>query len=379
MSLVAKTWKRSQKTCTLASHKEEASVSQTIRILLHSLFWLLAAGFYWLLYGRGGNDEITLLYLAIFMPVIALLTYLVNYYLIPRFFIQGRYALFFYLIFCAFIFSAWLQTMSTAGLLYWLAKANITIISPHIRDTMLQKLALLFIPFLFTAIRALRRWVQELRQSQDLQRRRLETELKLKEAELNLLKSQVHPHFLFNTLNNIYGLALDRSQQTAQVVMQLSGLLDYMLYQGNQKYVPLQKELEHIRNYIALEQIRLDDPEQIRIDGPQAEKTWLIAPLLLIPLVENCFKHAGTNKNGEKYIRIKWQSNPDFELMLSNSLATNEAASDKGGIGLDNVRRRLELLYPNRHLLQIRQDENHFTLTLNLELNHDEDDLPDPR
>lgn len=347
-----------------------------IRIVLHSIFWFVAAVFYWLLYGRGGDDTITLLYLTILIPVIALLTYLVNYYLIPRYFISGRYALFFYLLICAFIIAVFLQTVSTAGLLYWLAEANITHISPHIRDIILQNLALLFIPFLFTAIRALRRWVYERRQSTELQRKRLEMELKLKEAELNLLKSQVHPHFLFNTLNNIYGLALSRSGQTAEVVMQLSGLLDYMLYQTNQEKVELTRELEHIGNYIALEQIRLDSPEQVHLEGMGDTTQWLIAPLLLIPLVENCFKHAGKNTAGEMYIRVHWQVGADFRFELNNTVAQAFAQSDKGGIGLENVRKRLELLYPEKHSLVIDRTEDHYKLILRLTLDSYENEVP---
>lgn len=252
-----------------------------------------------------------------------------------------------------------------------MAEANIAHLSRPIRDQVVQGLALLIIPFLFTAIRALRQWIFQRKRTSELEKAKLETELKLREAELNLLKSQVHPHFLFNTLNNLYALSLEHSNKTPEVVLQLSALLDYMLYQGNEPLVPLSKELDHIKNYVSLEQIRFDDPDMIQLSGGPPPDGWQIAPLLLIPLVENCFKHLGTNELGERYIQISWQAKTDFVLALCNTYApgASRPTGATGGIGKENVAKRLELLYPDRHQLHVKEKEGTYGVTLVIKQN----------
>jgi len=187
-------------------------------------------------------------------------------------------------------------------------------------------------------------------------------------AELRLLKAQIHPHFLFNTLNNLYALTVEKSDEAPGVVERLSDMLDYLLYRCNVPRVPLAKEVELIENYAGLEALRygerLDFTFSVSIDDPSAE----IAPLLLISPVENAFKHgAGGNDEGPAI---------SIELTLTEGVLRFNVWNNKpparprderdytGGIGLTNVRRQLELLYPGRHELTVTEGEGEYEVGL---------------
>jgi LytS/YehU family sensor histidine kinase len=188
-------------------------------------------------------------------------------------------------------------------------------------------------------------------------------------AELSFLKSQVHPHFLFNTLNNLYALTLIKSEKTPDVVLKLSGLLDYMIYKSNDKFVPLDKELEMLESYIDLEKLRYNqrldfDYELLGVPG-----SYKIAPLILLPFIENSFKHGAGNNRTNPKIKIRLAvANNCLRLQVINSVP-GEKQNDKDlgeGIGLKNVRRRLELIYPNSHSLNIQEREKEFEVNLEI-------------
>ena len=192
-------------------------------------------------------------------------------------------------------------------------------------------------------------------------------------AELRFLKSQINPHFLFNTLNNLFALAERRDQpELSQGIAELANLMRYMLYDCQAERVPLEKEIRFLQSLIEIQQLRLDENDAVviglNIRGDYHGRT--IAPLLLIPFVENAFKH-GIAPPHSSVIRI------DFEIMeeklyfrVNNPVFAgleNELAQSPG-IGLKNVRRRLALLYPERHELHIEEKEGSFMVTLELEL-----------
>lgn len=192
------------------------------------------------------------------------------------------------------------------------------------------------------------------------------------EAELKVLKTQIKPHFLFNSLNNIYALALDKSDETADVVLQLSDLMRYILYDCNEKLVDINKELDFSRNYINLHKIRLgeDTPVNFIINGHfDGHK---IAPLLFEPFIENAFKHGVYGKDSDSFINIifNFDENDQMELIIENSYDPNWNSSKKGsgGIGIQNVIRRLELIYPQKHKIDIDKGEAVFKITLKIEL-----------
>jgi LytS/YehU family sensor histidine kinase len=187
-------------------------------------------------------------------------------------------------------------------------------------------------------------------------------------AQLQLLKAQVHPHFLFNTLNNIYSYTQSTSATASKLVMGLSDLLRYMLYECNQPLVPLNKELKMLQDYIVLEQIRYNHQLDITVDLPDDAYNYMIAPLLLLPFVENAFKHGTSQMLEQPWISLSIFIEEDqLKMKLVNGKAEQQKAST-GGIGIANVRKRLELLYPDQHLLKTSNEEHVFVVSLKLQL-----------
>jgi sensor histidine kinase YesM len=185
-------------------------------------------------------------------------------------------------------------------------------------------------------------------------------------TELATLKHQLNPHFLFNTLNNLYSLTVTKSDEAPEVIEKLSEMLDHMLYGCNDQYVSLYKEIELIENYLALEKVRYDDRVTITFTKT-VNKNVLIAPLILLTFVENAFKHGVTQELEEANIQIEISlKENDIHFDISNSIATNRVLSNKKGIGLENVKKQLELLYPNAYSLAIKEEKKRFNVSLKL-------------
>ena len=188
-------------------------------------------------------------------------------------------------------------------------------------------------------------------------------------VELKSLKDQINPHFLFNTLNNLYGLTRQNPDKAGEVVLRLSGLMQYMLYEGNLTTVPLQKEITYLENYLALERIRYG-PElhlSFQISGPVGQV--LIAPLLLLPFVENAFKHGLSRQLGDAWLQIQLAVTPDeLTFKVENSKPESPDTPSDTGIGLPNVAKRLDLLYPSRHRLRQVGGPDSFLITLTIAL-----------
>jgi len=189
-------------------------------------------------------------------------------------------------------------------------------------------------------------------------------------SEVNNLKSQIAPHFLFNTLNNLYGLAVDKSDRLPDLMLRLSDLLRHSLYETQKPLVPLNEELNVLKSYIQLESVRLEDDLKLAFDNTVPEDTQhQIAPLILIVFMENAFKHAKLVKSAAVDIYIKTTlENNCFNLTIRNNY-NQEKESSANGIGLINVKRRLEVLYPGwQHQLTISKDDIFYTINLQLEL-----------
>ncbi|MCA1760009.1 MAG: histidine kinase, partial [Bacteroidales bacterium] len=195
----------------------------------------------------------------------------------------------------------------------------------------------------------------------------LETQLQLKEQELHYLKMQIHPHFLFNTLNTIYGFALKQSTQTPEIILKLSNLLDYILYQVNKPKVSLKEEVLHIKEYIELEKIRFKDSLKVIFVSDEIDEQLQISPMLLIPFVENAFKH-GNLVDGFLHIEIKVAvKNDNLAFSVRNTfLNDNEKENGKSGIGLENIRKRLELHYKGNYDLNIYTEGKWFVAELSI-------------
>jgi sensor histidine kinase YesM len=195
----------------------------------------------------------------------------------------------------------------------------------------------------------------------------LEFTKKLTEMELQLLKSQLNPHFYFNTLNNLYGLAMIAPKKAPDAILKLSDIMEYVIYDCRHDRVPLEKELKFLQSYIELEKLRYDDNARISINVSGRSNNRSISPMLLIQFVENGFKHGIENEKSNSYLRINIQvNNGSLQYESVNSIHGSNGKS--GGVGLTNVRKRLDLLYPQKHDLQVVHGDHEYRVILQLTL-----------
>jgi sensor histidine kinase YesM len=194
------------------------------------------------------------------------------------------------------------------------------------------------------------------------------------QSELHLLQSQLSPHFLFNTLNNMYGLSITQHEKIPPLILKLSDLLRYSVYEANETYVPLKDELAYIHNYIDFEQLRIGDRLNLKTDIENIKSNDIrIAPMLLIVFIENAFKHSKNTSEPEVFIEIRlkvWGNSVLFYLKNSHnrSIINEQTVEKHSGFGLVNVKKRLQLLYPNQHDLAIENEESSYTVNLRLNL-----------
>ena len=296
-----------------------------------------------------------------FLPVIALPFYLVAYGLVPRLLWKGQKTLFW--LSCALVFL--LVMLIRLQWTNWYAWLNEGIAF----DLPLSKISKnLFRDYAVigfaVALKVIRDWDKKDRLATRLQQEK-------REAELQFLRAQIHPHFLFNTLNNLYGLALTQSPHTADSILRLSGLLDFMLYQCNADRIPVEKELELIRHYLELERLRFGSRLQLAFRHPATETGLSVAPLLLLPFVENAFKHGASQTNDTVSIKITLaaeQQTLHFRVENTKPRQGQGLPEASHGIGLQNIEKRLRLLYPGKYQIQIRDEPDVFTADLKLDV-----------
>lgn len=202
--------------------------------------------------------------------------------------------------------------------------------------------------------------------NKELQNKILAAQLQIKEQELHYLKMQIHPHFLFNTLNTIYGFALKQSKQTPEIILKLSNLLDYILYQINKPRVSLNEEVMHIREYIELEKIRFQDTLKVSLLSDEINEDIQMAPMLLIPFVENAFKH-GQIRDGFMEVEIELKiAGSSLDFCIRNTVIAEEIKEENSGIGLENIRKRLELNYKDNYQLDQEIKNNWYEVKLSI-------------
>ncbi|MEQ9439332.1 MAG: histidine kinase [Cyclobacteriaceae bacterium] len=193
----------------------------------------------------------------------------------------------------------------------------------------------------------------------------------IKESELQFLKSQINPHFLFNNLNNLYSYAMENSPKTPAIILELSSVLRYMLYECREEFVSLSKEIEQLKNFTQLNELQIEERGVINFTTHNIQTDYLIAPLILIVFIENAFKHsqASQSDNISIDINIRLLDDGTLDFRCANSfqpIMNIENLSQ--GIGLENVRKRLQLLYPQTHQLEIRQTEDQYVVHLSMQL-----------
>lgn len=220
------------------------------RWIIHIIFWLGILLFYVLFFGRSNSRYLqTLFFVGLLMPVTITTTYILNYYMVPQFLMRGRYSIFLLYTFYLMMTALFLEMMVALLTFIVVAGLNIRDMSAASFDVVFLLTSLLMVVFLGVAIKMLLHWRQSREDYQKLMREKIESELKF-------LKAQLNPHFLFNTLNNLYYLSSQKSDKAPQAILQLSEILDYLLVSGKAIFVPLAEELKQVDNYIALEHLR---------------------------------------------------------------------------------------------------------------------------
>lgn len=205
----------------------------------------------------------------------------------------------------------------------------------------------------------------------DLQRQLLQTEKEKVQVELKALKAQINPHFFFNTLNGIYAMSLEKDDRLPGTVLQLSQLMRYFLYDTREEFVPLAREWEMVEDYIALQKMRSGKQLHITVDSPDEIGQQQLPPVLLITFLENAFKHGAKGNTGDVYIDVRLSLPPGkLVFRVENTKGEIDEVEPEAyrGLGLENVRRRLALLYPGKHHLQVYEQSDNFTVILELDL-----------
>jgi sensor histidine kinase YesM len=321
-----------------------------IRILLHISFW----GFFNFLFYQQ-NPEAGLLDYFKWLSVLgisAAVVYVNLYLLFPKYFFKKKYL----------IYSLILSLILTIGafiLRVIFPVGNSTFAAP-----ILQNIINLFF---FVVITSSFKFYREYTRKQELLILAENEQLK---TELSLLKSQVNPHFLFNTLNNLYGLIIqNQNTEASEITLKLSGLMRYILKSSKEVNVSLRDEIKFIEDYLAIEKIRLANNIQIKFEYSGLEKDILIAPLLFIPLIENVFKHGMQNIAEENFAHLflSKQGNEVF-FEVHNSIGRSINKQIISGTGLINLRKRLQLIYPHKHQLEITKTETNFKAILYVQL-----------
>ena len=339
-----------------------------LQITLHIIFWCAVLFFFTYFFGAGSeNYDNTLKFSLFLMPITIATTYVSIYKLIPDYLITKRYFLFAIYSIYTLIISGYLIMVSIFFSLTYLANFQYGDMNPITRNILFITTAVYSVTLVASAFKLLKLNAKHTEQTKRLETQILETQLKLKEQELNYLKMQIQPHFLFNTLNTMYGFALKKADETPEMILKLSNLLDYLLYEVDKPLVPLTKEINHIKDYISLEQIRFSDRLVIAFKCDSISETITIAPMLLLPFIENSFKH-GHIIDGKLTVTINLNIEPNtIHFSITNTSITKN--DEKQGIGLQNVKKRLDLLYPDQYNLNITHQDSLFKVDLKLYTN----------
>jgi Putative regulator of cell autolysis len=289
---------------------------------------------------------------------LALMVYITNYLLIPRLLYKKKYVLF-GACYVLLIFSFSILKMYIEVDLLNLSHFNIwNRFKVRIYDNVIPH-------FLLVSTGAAFKLLIDYARAQ----RRLGGMAKEKaETELNFLKSQINPHFLFNSLNSIYFLIDKKNTDARQALLQFSDMLRYQLYDCNAGTIAIEKEVNFLKDYIRLQQLRKDQQYEVAVNIGENVKGFSITPLILVPLVENAFKHISHHAATKNFVHVDLQRmNGTFTFTVENSKDDHQRSTEPaGGIGLANVKRRLELLYPGKHELTIDNSETKFRVALNI-------------
>ncbi len=334
-------------------------------IAFNILFWVLYFLYEWLANSALNNEyKRYFINASVIVPITFSATMFTIHVLIKNYFLKGRKTAFWIGLALSVVFFMMLRRSFNYYYtypLYWPEGQKTT----HLLwfpKMLMEAMGIYLIVGLYTMFYFMRAWYEQQRKSQALQKDKIE-------AQLELLKSQVQPHFIFNTLNNIYSFSIQNNTRTSEMIYRLSALLSYMLYDSKQHMIPLRKELDYVNNYIELEKIRYGDRLDISMNVFDNVDNFYITPLLLLPLIENSFKH-GICNIGNNWIRIDISVHDDWlSVKIENSYEhrNGNTPTVNNGIGLDNVKKRLDILYHGKHEFKTMPEVNSFLTILKIQ------------
>lgn len=363
----------------MLSHEFIFSEKRSMRMIRHILFWVVTLLYYKCINLLLLQDQLTsqpvsystLLSILLLLPQI-LLVYPLLYFVLPLFILKGQYLIAICLTYMLVVFNAIVEQIMMPHMItlfYFLAPERYkTFETYQFFEYYRNRVAVIEVmtggitcAVMAVSIKLIKHWY--LKEQRNLQLQKENTE-----AQLQLLTAQVQPHFLFNTLNNIYSKAQTESPDSAKMIMRLSHIFRFVFEEGKQALAPLESELQMLTDYINLEKMRYDERLDLHISMPAKTENFYIAPLLILPFVENCFKH-GTSKMLQKpWINLKIEIKDNLLFMKLMNGKKSAVQHNRKGTGIENVRKRLDLLYKNKHTLQISEDVEVFVVNLTMEL-----------
>lgn len=328
--------------------------------LHHLFFWMLVFGlWYYLRYQDYDTKEIAARITLLKVTDLALLVYITNYLLIPGLLYKKKYVAFTVVFVLMIVASAVLKVFMMGKIL---DQPDLFSLSGDLKTMLYENvISDFFLVVTGAAFRLIFDYIK-------MQQRLAEVAKENAETELNFLKSQINPHFLFNSLNSVYFLINKENAEARGALHKFSEMLRYQLYEMSGDKIPVEKEITYLQDYVALQQLRKDENYSVQFNCNPDVKGFLIEPLLLIPFVENAFKYISHNSDSSNFVKIVMsRTNGTLLFAIENSKEPGLGQTKKnGGIGLANVKRRLELLYPGRHELEIEETDKTFSVHLNL-------------
>ncbi|WP_034920603.1 sensor histidine kinase [Gillisia sp. CAL575] len=343
------------------------------KTLFHGILWIAVLLFFSVFFGVEGASFTTVIEFSLYLlPITIFTTYTFVYYIIPKFLLLQKYVDFVLYSLCAVIFSCVYIIISTFYGLVFLSKMDIAGKFPISKSVFFIITAVYIVVLIACAFTLLKNYYVTLSVNKELNNSILQGELQIKEQQLKYLKMQIHPHFLFNTLNTLYAFALHKNEKTPEMILQLSNLLDYIIYQTQKPQVFLTDEIKHLQDFIEMEKNRFQDRLKIKFTTEGISEYTQIPPMLFLPFLENSFKH-GKDENGNLIIDIKINQDKtdlSFEIINSKGLIKKEDISieSENGIGLENVKQRLDLLFKDKYALKITNQLAQFKVNLKLQL-----------
>lgn len=334
----------------------------TRRISYHALIWLGYALILLLIDSKEQGFGLAFRNTLIHIFFLMIIVYTNYWYLIPNYLSKKRFISYILLL----LFTAALVMPIEMVCLYWnlAGEQNIDAQIELLKKQSGHFIFLFLTLVLSTILKITKEWLLQQTVQKDLENKNLQ-------SELSFLKSQINPHFLFNTLNSLYALTLKKSDKAPEIVLRLSEMMRYMLYKSNEKKVPLEQEINYIQNYLALERTRYGDKARIEFEYTgEAPSQYQIAPLLFITFLENSFKHGLSQSIQHGFVEcLLYIEDNSLDFTIQNSKTTiKDERYFQGGIGLVNVQRRLELIYPNQYQLDIHETEDTYLVSLKIDL-----------